>query len=104
MKLLNGLLILSALLVTTSAFAGAGDSAKGKSAFESKGCVGCHGTAGKSTNPANPALNGKGGAFIKEQLMAFKSGTRKNPTMNAMAGMLSDEDVGNIATYLGAQK
>jgi cytochrome c553 len=35
--------------------------------------------------------------------MDFKSGKRQNPTMNAMASMLNDTDVENVAAYLSAQ-
>jgi len=82
----------------------AGDIAAGKATFNSKGCTGCHGIGGHSQLPANPVLAGKGADFIRQQLTDFRSGVRQNPTMNAMAGMLSKTDIANIAAYLGTQK
>lgn len=81
----------------------AADPAAGKTAYQIKGCVGCHGPQGKSTNPANPALDGKEADYLQEQLVAFRAGKRQNATMNAMAAMLSDEDIANIAAYLARQ-
>jgi len=107
MKILHTAVIAASLILATSA-AVAGDAGAGKSAFASKGCAGCHGADGstpmmKSTPPI-PVLSGKGAAFIKKQLIDFKSGTRKSATMNAMAGMLSDSDIDNVAAYLDTQK
>ena len=53
---------------------------------------------------ASQKLAGKDAAFIKQQLMDFKSGKRQNPTMNAMAAMLNEADMANVAAYLSAQK
>lgn len=96
--------IITASMMLVAVPAIAADADAGASAYNSKGCSGCHGTGGKSQIPANPVLAGKDAAFLKKQLTDFKSGTRKNPTMNAMAAMLSDTDVDNVAAYLSAQK
>ena len=96
--------IIAASMMLIAVPAVAGDAAAGASAYNSKGCSGCHGADGKSQIPANPVLAGKDAAFLKKQLTDFKSGARKNPTMNAMAAMLSDADVDNVAAYLSAQK
>lgn len=102
MKIASAVVLAGALLASLNAFAG--DAAAGKAAFEGKGCTGCHGADGKSASPANPSLAGKDAAFIKAQLGDFKSGKRQNATMNAMAGMLSDADMDNIATYVATLK
>lgn len=96
--------IAGAALALASVQAIAGDAAAGEAAFNSKGCSGCHGAGGKSQVPTYPSLAGKDAAFITEQLTAFKNGSRQDPTMNAMAAMLSDDDVANVAAYLSAQK
>ena len=103
MKILS-ILTISAVMALAAQPALAADADAGKAAFTSKGCAGCHGDGGAAPTPGNPKLAGKGAAAIKKALADFKSGARKNPTMNAMAGMLSDADVDNIAAYLGAQK
>lgn len=103
MKILNITIVAVAMMAMTTPSV-AGDAAAGEATFNSKGCTGCHGTAGAAPTPGNPSLAGKDEAFIKKSLAEFKSGTRKNPTMNAMAGMLSDADVDNVAAYIGNQK
>ena len=107
MKILHTAVIAATLMLSTSA-AVAGDAGAGKSAFSSKGCAGCHGADGGTPmmkmDPPIPKLSGKDAAFIKKQLTDFKTGTRKSATMNAMAGMLSDADIDNVAAYLGTQK
>lgn len=85
----------------------AADAAAGKSAFNAKGCVGCHGAGGGSpivSNPPTPSLAGKEAAYIKKQLTDFKSGARQSATMNAMAAMVNETEVENIAAYLSSQK
>src|SRR5262249_55072198 len=37
------------------------------------------------------------------QLKALKEGSRKNPIMNAIAGQLSSDDIGNVAAYFASQ-
>jgi len=106
MKLITTVII-ATTIITATVPALAGDATAGKSAFNTKGCIGCHGAGGKSpvkSNPPTPMLAGKEVAFIKKQLADFKSGTRKSATMNAMAPMLSDSDIENVATYLSTQK
>jgi cytochrome c553 len=107
MKIINTAIIgISMMLAAVPAVAG--DAAAGKSAFSSKGCAGCHGADGGTPmmkmDPPIPKLAGKDAAFVKKQLTDFKSGARKSATMNAMAGMLSDADIDNVAAYLGTQK
>jgi cytochrome c553 len=82
----------------------AGDAAAGEAAYASKGCVGCHGAGGNSQQDVNPNLAGQHAAYLTKQMKAFKAGTRTDPTMNAMAAMLSDADMENISAYLSAQK
>lgn len=101
MKMFTAMMMAGALAVSGNALAG--DAAAGEAAYNGKGCVGCHGPAGKSSNPANPALAGKSADVVSGALKDFKSGARQNATMSAMAAMLSDADVANVAAYLSAQ-
>lgn len=100
MKLFSSVVLASVLVVSSQAFAG--DVASGKSAFAAKGCIGCHGAGGVSVVPTYPSLKGRNEAFVKENLTNFRSGTRQNPTMNAMAAGLSDADIENLAAYIGS--
>ena len=100
MKLFSYVVLTSVLIVSSQAMAG--DVAAGKSAFAAKGCIGCHGAGGVSVVPTYPSLKGRNEAFVKENLTNFRSGTRQNPTMNAMAAGLSDTDIENLAAYIGS--
>ena len=96
-KQVLSLLAASVLAVSaTSAIAG-GDAAAGKT--KSASCGACHGADGISKIPMYPNLKGQKASYVVKQLKAFKSGTRKDPTMNAMAKPLSDTDMANLAAY-----
>jgi cytochrome c553 len=98
--------ILSALsavaLIAASNVAIAGDAAAGKA--KSATCAGCHGAAGISAVPTYPNLAGQKEAYMVKQLKAFKDGSRKEPTMNAMTKPLSDADIANLAAYYAGLK
>jgi len=98
----TAIIAVSMMLSATPAVAG--DAAAGKATYTSKGCTGCHGATGRNENPLYPILAGQHAAYIKKNLNDFKSGARKDPTMNAMSGMLSDADIDNVAAYLSTQK
>ncbi|RKW18846.1 MAG: cytochrome c4, partial [Cardiobacterium sp.] len=66
-------------------------------------CVACHGPGGVSANPDWPSLAGQGQKYIEKQLKDFKSGERPNMVMQPQAGLLSDEDIVNVAAYFAAQ-
>jgi len=99
MKILSTVILATSLMASGAAMA---DAAAGKSAYAGKGCIGCHGAGGVSAIPTYPSLKGKDAAFISKNLTDFKSGARKNPTMNAMAAGLSAGDITNIAAYIGS--
>ena len=80
------------------------DVAQGKSTYAARGCIGCHGAGGVSTVAANPSLKGRDGDFIRQNLTDFRSGSRKNPVMNAMAAGLSDADIEHLADYIDSLK
>ncbi|MCP4392560.1 MAG: c-type cytochrome, partial [Gammaproteobacteria bacterium] len=82
----------------------AGDAGAGANTFMAKGCVGCHGAAGKAPIAATyPAIGGKPADFIAVELNKFRTGERNNPIMMPMAASLNDADVANLAAYLAAQ-
>ena len=94
----------SALILAASAniaIAG-GDAAAGKAKAAS--CNACHGANGISAIPTYPNLAGQKEAYLVKQMKAFKDGTRKDPTMNAMAKPLSDADMANIAAHFSGLK
>ena len=82
----------------------AADAAAGATAYNAKGCVGCHGAAGKQPIAANyPVIGGKPADFLAGELKKFRSGERNNPIMMPMAAALSDADIDNLAAYLASQ-
>jgi len=95
-KQILALIAVSALTVSATSMAG-GNAAAGKA--RAAACAGCHGADGVSKAPIYPNLKGQKEAYLVKQLKNFKSGARKDPTMNAMAKPLSDADMANIAAY-----
>jgi len=83
--------------------AAAPDLAKAKQ-IATQVCAACHGADGNSAVPANPNLAGQGADYITLQLMHFKAGVRANPTMQAMAAPLSDDDMRALGVYFEEQK
>lgn len=67
-------------------------------------CAACHGAAGNSGTPANPKLSQQHPDYIVKQLQEFKSGKRPSPVMQGFAAQLTDQDMKNIAAYVGTQK
>ncbi|MDD1614563.1 MAG: cytochrome c4 [Methylococcaceae bacterium] len=67
-------------------------------------CVSCHGDNGSSIVSTFPKLAQQHSSYLIKQLQAFKTGTRKNPMMSAIAMGLTDEDMVDIADYYAAQK
>lgn len=95
------LVALTLALSANVAIAG-GDAAAGKT--KSATCAGCHGAAGISMIPMYPNLAGQKEAYLVKQIKDFKSGVRKDPTMNAMVAALTDADIANLAAYFSGLK
>jgi len=70
-------------------------------------CIGCHAIPGyRVAYPeiySVPMLGGQSAPYIVAALQAYKKGERKHPTMRAIAGSLSDQDMADIAEYYSAQ-
>ena len=94
------LLTVSAIAFSVASFS---LQASGETAYNSLGCGGCHGPAGRSTNPLWPNLAGQHAAYTVKQLKDFQSGARKDPSMGAMAALSAGKEQA-IADYLAAQK
>jgi cytochrome c553 len=102
-------LVFQILLITLASAAGvpvhaAGDPARGEEL--SYTCLGCHGIPGyKNVYPTYsvPELYGQHPEYIIAALKAYKSGERSHATMHQQAASLSDQDMADIASYLGSQ-
>jgi cytochrome c553 len=90
-----------ALALAAGGVQAAGDAAAGKT--KSATCLACHGPDGNSPNPIWPKLAGQHPTYIKKQLIAFKSGERKNDLMSPMAMPLSEQDMDDLAAYFSSQ-
>lgn len=66
-------------------------------------CIGCHGIPGyKASFPevyAVPMIAGQNEQYIVVALRAYASGDRSHPTMNAISGSLSEQDMADLAAY-----
>lgn len=85
------------------------DPAKGDTLFNtalpnSQSCASCHNADGNSAVAANPKLAQQHPEYILKQLQEFKSGKRKSAIMKPMVAALSDEDMRNIAWFVGSKK
>jgi len=67
-------------------------------------CAGCHGDDGNAAAPIFPKLAGQHASYLIKQLHDFRSQKRVEPTMNAMAEPLTDEDVLDLAAFYTSKK
>lgn len=66
-------------------------------------CIGCHGIPGYQASFPEiykvPMISGQSDKYIAAALTAYKKGERKHPTMRAIAGSLSDQDMADLAAF-----
>ena len=67
-------------------------------------CVACHTADGSRGTPANPILQGQHADYLVKQLKEFKAGVRVNAIMAGMAGLLSEDDMKNVAAFYASQQ
>ena len=79
------------------------DANRGKGLY--KTCVQCHGDRGQG-NPKEeaPRISGQFDWYIVSQLMAFKSGSRKNEKMMPYIKSLTSNDFSDLASYISSLK
>ncbi len=89
-------------------FAAAAAHAKGSvEAGETKAaiCKSCHGEGGvKPILPEYPIIGGQHQDYLAAALKQYKSGKRKNASMNGFAAALSPQDILDLAAYFSSQK
>lgn len=85
----------------TNVFTG-GDAEAG--AAKAAVCAACHGANGNSNNPEWPVLAGQHARYTYQQLVAYKTGERKNAIMMGQAAGLSDDDMRDLAAYYAEQE
>lgn len=67
-------------------------------------CAGCHGEDGNSQVNTFPKLAGQHASYLVKQLVAFKTGGRKDAMMAPMATSLSEQDIQDIASFYASHK
>lgn len=71
-------------------------------------CEGCHGIAGyRTAYPvvfSVPKLGGQDASYIVKALQDYRGGLRRHPSMDAVAGSLSDQDMADLAAYYSNPK
>jgi cytochrome c len=98
------LLIAAALAIATPALA-----LDGAKLYQEKTCWSCHGKDAKTPikNMPYPKLAGQNAAYAEAQMKDIKSGARNNgqtAAMKGVMGLVSDEEIKAIATYLSTLK
>jgi cytochrome c553 len=91
---------LLALMATAALLpaAGAADLTRAVEIVEGK-CFICHGADGESSSPVFPRLAGQHASYVARQLADYKSGKRRNDTMQAMVSDLSADDMRLLGMY-----
>jgi cytochrome c553 len=71
-------------------------------------CAACHGPTGAGNPAANfPSLNGQHVTYVKNQLLAFRTGARANDAgkmMRNVAAAMSDAEMDAVAEYIAGLK
>jgi len=64
-------------------------------------CLGCHGSSAQGRG-GFPKLAGQHPEYLEKQLLNFKNRSRKGGPMNGISASLSEQDIKEIAAYLGS--
>lgn len=98
-SILGFVLLCLALPALAQAPVGNAEAGKGKTDM----CEGCHGIPDYKTAYPHvyhvPMIEGQQPVYIVNALQAYKSGARSHPSMRAIAGGLSDQDMADLAAY-----
>ena len=62
-------------------------------------CAPCHGIDGTGGDVEKPNLAGQKSIYIRQQLMAFRTGKRKHPQMKSIARDLTDREINQLVLY-----
>ena len=103
----SGLLVLSLVLGAVSVplidSARAGDAAAARAKAQTQ-CQNCHGEDGVAVLPGAANLSGQQKEYLRQQLRAYRSGSRRDPQMSIIAKALTDADIENFAEWYSSIK
>ncbi len=71
-------------------------------------CVGCHGIPNyKTAFPKTyrvPKIAGQNSGYLVSALKAYRDGQRSHPSMQAVAGSMTDQDMADVAVFYSTLK
>jgi len=67
-------------------------------------CQNCHGEDGVAVLPGAANLSGQQKEYLRQQLRAYRSGSRLDAQMNIVAKTLTDADIENFADWYSTIK
>jgi cytochrome c553 len=62
-------------------------------------CANCHGSDGTTGTVVTPNLAGQKSIYLRQQLLAFRSGARKHPDMKVISRDLTDREIDQVVVY-----
>ena len=62
-------------------------------------CAPCHGVDGTTGDVEKPNLAGQKSIYLRQQLLAFRSGKRKHPDMKTISRDLTDREIDQLVVY-----
>ncbi len=77
---------------------------KGNTRRGIQSCISCHSTQAKTLDSTPPVLSGQHPLYIKNQLLSWRAGLRKNDRSDVMANIakkLSQAEIDAVAIYFG---
>ena len=93
-------LVVASGLFAPRAMAG-GDAARGEALGQT--CLSCHGIEGyRNADPPYqvPKLGGQKASYLSSALKAYRNGALQDPTMAALTGNLTDQEMADVVAYL----
>lgn len=96
---LGGLLLAGTALAQE---ASEGDAAAGRKIAGQ--CRTCHGIDGYAKIPIAPHIGGEPASYIRNQLTAFRDGTRVHEMMSVVAKMLTDQQIADVAAWYSSHQ
>lgn len=96
------ILVMIALAAMPAVATAKGNAAEG--AKKAEACKACHGEGGaKPIQPDYPVLAGQHYDYLVAALNQYRSGKRKNASMNGFAAALKAQDIQDLAAYFASQ-
>lgn len=62
-------------------------------------CSPCHGADGMTGDVEKPNLAGQKSIYLRQQILAFRAGTRRHPDMKKQARALTDREIDQLVIY-----